>query len=116
MCDLYLFVFKFKVFDVQNNFMYMICLNMCFGGCCVQCKFDGVKGKCFRVSFYIRDLEIMEVYDGGEVVIIDFWVGFKNECCFKKNVYSVNWFDKLNRAMRSTFIGFAFFIDVVFFE
>ena len=52
-CDLHLFVPKFKVLDAQNNLVYMIRPNTCFGGCCVRCKCDGVKGKCFRVPFYV---------------------------------------------------------------
>ena len=105
--DANLFVPKFKVLDAQNNLVYMIRPNTCFGGCCVRCKCDGVKGKCFRVPFYIRDPETMEAHDGGEAAITDLWAGLKNECCFKKNIYSVNWPDKSNRAMRSTLIGSA---------
>ena len=116
MCDLHLFVPKFKVLDAQNNLVYMIRPNTCFGGCCVRCKCDGVKGKCFRVPFYIRDPETMEAHDGGEAAITDLWAGLKNECCFKKNIYSVNWPDKSNRAMRSTLIGSALLIDVALFE
>jgi hypothetical protein len=49
--------------------MYMIRPDVCCMGCCVKCKCDGQKGKCFRVPFYIRDPQTMEPIDSREAAV-----------------------------------------------
>jgi hypothetical protein len=53
----------------QDQLMYMIRPDVCCMGCCVKCKCDGQKGKCFRVPFYIRDPQTMDPIDTRQAVV-----------------------------------------------
>lgn len=112
-CDECLFVPKFAVKDANGTLMYRVRPDTCFGGCCVECKCDGTKGKCCRVPYYIRDDQYEKIADAE---IVDLWAGFKNECCTRKNIYGVKFPPNATKDQKATLVGTTLLIDIAIVE
>mmetsp|Transcript_6396 Transcript_6396/g.14081 ORF Transcript_6396/g.14081 Transcript_6396/m.14081 type:complete len:253 (+) Transcript_6396:88-846(+) len=56
-CDWYICVPKFDIYDGNDAKKYRLRPDTCIGGCCVMCRCGGkgAGGKCFRVPFIVRD-------------------------------------------------------------
>jgi len=115
LCDMCLFVPKFQVLEADTKTVaYLVRPDTCVGGICVQCKCDGVRGKCCRVPYYIRHPSTREKY--GDAQISDLFAGFKNECCTKRNIYSVKYPDMATPAHKATLLATSLLIDIALVE
>jgi len=114
MCDHCLFVPKFQVMDAQGREVYRVRPDTCVLGCCVRCKCGGVKGKCCRVPYVIRDPRTNAPIEDAEIV--DMWAGFKNECCTRKNIYGIKFPSQASQQMKASLIGTALLIDITMVE
>lgn len=127
-CDMCPFVPKFLVEDASGAPKYMVRPDTCCAGMCMRCKCMDGKGcgkgaRCFRVPFYIRDpntLEKAPAFDGATgdeaAQITDLWAGFKNECCHKRNMYTIKYPQETTTEMKKTLIGTALLVDLAVFE
>ncbi len=53
MCDCYVCVPKYHVFDRNNSFQYVIRPDTCCGGCCIKCECGGSKGWSSRAGHLV---------------------------------------------------------------
>ena len=65
-------------------------------------------------SFYLRNPETNDKIGDGQ--ISDLWLGFKNECCHKRNMYAIQYPPGATDAMKKTLIGTALLVDITVFE
>jgi len=93
-CDAFLCVPKFDMFNKKDQHIYRVRPDTCVGGCCVRCRCcdnnggGGGKGKCCRVPFIVRKpFPPHEQVD--DAAITDLWAGFKAECCTQREMYAV---------------------------
>lgn len=116
-CDMWCFVPKYSVSDASGDVVYLIRPETCVAGCCVNCKCNGQKGKCFRIPFLIRDPKPPHA-PLKDAVITDLWAGGLNECCANREMYSLKFpaplqqNAKLAENMRKTLVGSTLLIDM----
>jgi len=120
-CDRCLFVPKYDVF-VDNRHVYRIRPDVCLGGVCVKCQFQGGKGRCCAVPFYIRkptpDMQgEYEKLNGlkGKAEIVNFWSGGAKECCQRQN-YALKYPQNATLHEKATLMGSVFLIEMLEFE
>ena len=65
-------------------------------------------------SFYLRNPETNDKIGDGQ--ISDLWLGLKNECCHKRNMYAIQYPPGATDAMKKTLIGTALLVDITVFE
>lgn len=89
------------------------------GGCCLQCKCGGRKGKCCHVPYYIRDPNTMEKLDGHEhgsvAAIDDLWAGVAKECCNLDN-YTIRFPRNATPEQKATLFGSVFLLEMIMYE
>ncbi|KAL7529608.1 hypothetical protein ACHAWF_003048 [Thalassiosira exigua] len=82
-CDLWIFVPKFDIFDGSGNKKYRLRPDTCIGGCCIMCRCGGEGGKCCRVPFVVRDPNTFAPIKGNmgaeNAQATELWSGWKNE-------------------------------------
>lgn len=123
-CDAYLCVPKYDVFDGDGNQRYRIRPDTCIAGCCPMFRCGGKGGKCCRIPFIIRDPVTLEacparIGSGGDgeakAQITSLWTGIKR-ACQKKNAYALHFPADADPAMKATLIGANVLIDMTVFE
>ncbi len=68
----------------------------------------------YYCSFYLRNPETNDKIGDGN--ISDLWLGLKNECCHKRNMYAIQYPPGATDAMKKTLIGTALLVDITVFE
>ena len=107
---------KFALYDSQIR-PDLCCFNCCY--VCPKCEWSNCGStKCCYIPFYIRDFHSEEKVDPDDkdVAIIDLYIGLKNECCTKKNLYSVKFPSTATTADKATFIGATLLYDMTINE
>mmetsp|Transcript_1253 Transcript_1253/g.1920 ORF Transcript_1253/g.1920 Transcript_1253/m.1920 type:complete len:309 (+) Transcript_1253:74-1000(+) len=122
-CDECLCVPKFDVFDASGNKKFRVRPDVCFMGCCIQCRCDSGK-KCLRVPFVVRDPNTLEPIESAKVgdketrnaKIDSLWTGWKNACCSMKDAYHVVYPARLSAEDKLLLTGSGLLIDLTMFE
>ena len=125
-CDTFLFVPRFDIFDAQGNSNYMLRPDTCCMGCCVLCTCcagaggsDGMgtgrSTNCFKVPIYLRDPNTREKLTGDPAVSY-LWTGWEKECCTKRDMYDVVFPHDATQKQKATIIGSALLFDITFSE
>lgn len=119
-CDMCCFVPKYDIFDASGNKIYRLRPDTCIAGCCVQCRCDGKKGKCFRVPFYLRDPntfdQLATAFDRIKAQVDVLWAGWKHECCTKKNAYHIVFPMDITTDQKLVIMGSNLLVDITMFE
>ena len=70
-CDWWIFVPKFDIYDGSGEKKYRLRPDTCIGGCCVMCRCGGKGsgGKCCRLPYIVRDPNTVSLYHCIVVVI-----------------------------------------------
>jgi len=112
-CDACPFIPKWSVEDAQGQAQYTLRPDVCCG-CCPEIKCGGSGARRCRIPFYLRNPETNDKIGDGQ--ISDLWLGFKNECCHKRNMYAIQYPPGATDAMKKTLIGTALLVDITVFE
>lgn len=119
-CDWWIFVPKFDIFDGSGTKKYHLRPDTCVGGCCVMCRCGGQAGKCCRIPFIVRDPTTFEAIKGNSgsenAQVTDLFSGWKNECCTKRTAYHLVFPDDAPAEDKLTLIGSSILIDVIYAE
>jgi len=113
-CDLCLFVPKYRVLSASGQTWYAVSPDTICGGFCVKCKCDGDSAKCFRIPFYVRDPITYNKIDNAQFV--DLWAGAVHEVCTKKNIYSLMFPVNASIEQKCSLLGCAHLVDLTFKE
>jgi hypothetical protein len=113
-CDAFLCVPKYSIEDANGTKQYKIRPNTCCGGCCVMPKCDGERSRCFRIPYFFYDYNTGEKL--GDSRVEDLWAGLKNECCTRRNMYSLVFPPNCTEEMKATILGLALLIDITVYE
>lgn len=135
-CDAYLCVPKFDVFDGRGRHRYRIRPDTCCAGCCVTPRCGGAKGRCLRVPFVVRDphehnrplstmrppekldmdrsVEPLPVNSKARVDVL--WSGWVNECCTRRDAYHLAYPHDATPEDKITLIGSSILLDVTLVE
>lgn len=115
-CDGWIFVPKFDVYDGNGEKKYRLRPDTCVGGCCVMCRCGGPKGKCCKVPYIIRDPNTFEPIKGNagqkKAQTTRLFSGWANECCTKRNAYHLVFPDDATPELKTTLIGSTILMDV----
>jgi len=129
-CDQYLCVPKFDVFDAQDNHVYRIRSDTCCFGCCVQCRRGnsaqnqgGRRRGLFRVPHQIREpVEPHGKLSGphGEADVTDLWAGWRRQICTKQETLGVK-FPHMQEggdpfAMKATLVGATILLNSLMYD
>lgn len=128
-CDMWLFVPKFDVFDADEQHIFRIRPDTCCCGCCVRCRCgrqgqQGQQGQGqrrggkFRVPFQIR--EPVEPYNQiADAAITDLWAGFVRTCCTKQETLGVKFPAREGvdmDAMKATLVGTTLLLNTLLYD
>lgn len=121
-CDGWICVPKFDVFDAQGTKKYRLRPDTCIGGCCVQCRCGGrgAGGKCCRVPFIVRDPKTFEPIKGNggqeNAQVTGLFAGWKNAFCTKRDAYHLVFPDDAPPEDKITLLGSSILIDMIYAE
>jgi len=121
-CDWWLCVPKFDIYDGSGEKKYRLRPDTCIGGCCVMCRCGGKGsgGKCCRVPYIVRDPNTFEPIKGNDgkenSQATQLFSGWKNECCTQRNAYHLVFPDTATAEDKATLIGASILIDVLYAE
>jgi len=123
LCDMYLCVPKFGVYDATGTQKYLLRPDTCCG-CCVKVNCApwggvGPPSRALYVPFLIRDLETGEPLaspDGGAAFVAKVWSGLKKECCTDADNFHVVFPAAADVPDRANLLGATVLIDFTWFE
>lgn len=118
-CDRWLFVPKFDVFDANDQHIYRIRSETCCLGCCVRCRRGGRRGGGFRVPHSIR--EPFEPFNQiADADITDLWAGFVRQACTKQETLGVKFppvrEDQDRFAVKATLVGATLLLNTLLYD
>eukprot|EP00756_Hemistasia_phaeocysticola_P064737 Hpha_TRINITY_DN8030_c0_g2::TRINITY_DN8030_c0_g2_i1::g.140093::m.140093 len=119
-CDSFLCVPKWKVYDRNGQMTYLVRPDTCFMGCCVKCdKTAGGRG-CIHQEMILRDpTTLSPIYattghDAKYAMVSKAFSGTNEECL--TNNYCVRYPPGIDAAMKANLLGLAHLIDFTFYE
>mmetsp|Transcript_1576 Transcript_1576/g.2367 ORF Transcript_1576/g.2367 Transcript_1576/m.2367 type:complete len:251 (+) Transcript_1576:47-799(+) len=112
---------SFKIYDHQDNQIYLVHQPTCLGGCCVNCCAEGnpcTRKGCCKVSFRIYDPDAGNTngdapYKG---MILKKPKSFGTEVFTDANAFEVDFPNDASADEKGVLIGTAIFINSIFFE
>lgn len=133
-CDSNLCIPKFDVLDANEQRVARIRPDVCCCGCCMRCRTQpagaaqqgqGRRRKRLRVPFVVRKPE--EPWDPiqtptGNAAITDLWTGLANECCTKKDVFTItfppeqHFMGNDSTAMKKLLVGSTLLVQMLMYE
>jgi hypothetical protein len=126
LCDIFLCVPKFGVYNAAGEQTYLVKPDTCCGGCIPKCGCGGKGSKLMYVPFFIRNPETGDALpasaklatsgDETKAQIKKVWSGFKKECCSDADNFQVLFPEGIDSKTKANLLGTNVLIDFTFFE